>query len=42
MLNFKGQYSGINKNAPLINNEAINDAEFLTKVKGIFLDKGTF
>ena len=42
MLNFKGQYSEINKNAPLINNKVIDDAIFLTEVKGIFLDKGTF
>ena len=41
MLNFKGQYSRINKNT-LINNKAIDDAKFLTKVKGVFLDKGIF
>jgi len=27
---------------PLINNKAIDNAEFLTKVKGTFLDKGIF
>ena len=42
MLNFKGQYGGINENVPLINNEAIDDAEFLTEVEGAFLDEGTF
>ena len=42
VLNFKGQYSGINKNATLINNEAINNAKFLTKLKSAFLDKGIF
>jgi hypothetical protein len=42
VLNFKGQYSRINKNAPLINNKAIDNVEFLTKVKGTFLDKGIF
>ena len=42
MLNFKGQYSRINKNTPLINNEAIDNIKFLTKVKDIFLDKGIF
>jgi hypothetical protein len=42
VLNFKGQYSRINKNAPLINNKAIDNAKFLTKVKGTFLDKGIF
>jgi len=42
VLNFKRQYSRINENAPLINNKAINNAKFLTEVKGIFLDKGIF
>ena len=42
VLNLKGQYSGINKNATLINDKAINNAKFLTKLKGIFLDKGIF
>ena len=27
---------------PLINNKAINNAEFLTKVKGVFLNKSIF
>ena len=42
VLNFKRQYNGINKNAPLINNKAIDNTKFLTKVKGAFLDKGIF
>ena len=42
MLNFERQYSGINKNAPLINDKAIDNAEFLTEVEGAFLNKGIF
>ena len=42
MLNFKGQYSRINENMPLINNKAIDDVKFLTKVEDAFLDKGIF
>ena len=42
MLNFKGQYSGINKNVLLINNKAINNIKFLIKVKSTFLNKGIF
>jgi hypothetical protein len=41
VLDFEGQYSEINKNAS-INDKAIDDAEFLTKIEGAFLDKGIF
>lgn len=42
VLNFEGQYGGINENAPSINDEAMDDAEFLAEVEGAFLDEGTF
>ena len=42
VLNFKRQYGKINENVLLINNKVIDNAEFLAKVKGVFLDKSMF
>jgi hypothetical protein len=42
VLNFKGQYGGINENTPSINDKAMDDVKFLTKVEGVFLDEGIF
>lgn len=41
VLDFEGQYGGINENAS-INDEAMDDAEFLAEVEGAFLDEGMF